>query len=465
MDATQEADCIASLVARLGAGADSEAARDAARALMSVTSVATDADRNEVALRDAGGIAPLVALLGAGVDSQAAGFAAGALMNASINDTNAEAIFAAGGIAPLVALLEAGADSVAATYAAGALMYQAFHASSAEAIRAAGGIAPLVALLGAGADSEAASYAVNALMNLAASTICAEAIREAGGIAPLVALLGAGAELVVACDAAAALWNLARDAAGAASIREAGGIAPLVAWSLGPGADSEASGDAAGALTSLADDATNADAILEGVALLGGVSGAAIGFHSHRLHRLLICKLFRISKQRLAAAEAGDNVATLERAIRHGSALDLPPLHEAIRSARERLAELRDEAALRARRETLGLGELPLPHEFKCPITYARMKDPVVASDGHSYERSAIVRVLAARHPRSPLTREPLERTLFANRNLKKRIEQYEKEVLQAAERAVAHAVPPERAGASSSSEPPAKRTRGRGQR
>ena len=100
-------------------------------------------------------------------------------MNASINDTNAEAICAAGGIAPLVALLEAGADSVAATYAAGALMNQAFHASSAEAIRAAGGIAPLVALLGAGADSEAASYAVNAIMNLAASTISAEAIREA----------------------------------------------------------------------------------------------------------------------------------------------------------------------------------------------------------------------------------------------------------------------------------------------
>jgi hypothetical protein len=107
-------------------------------------------------------------------------------MNASIDETNAEAICAAGGIAPLVALLEAGADSVAATYAAGALMNQAFHASSAEAIRAAGGIAPLVALLGAGADSEVATYAVSAIMNLAASTISAEAIREAGGIAPLV---------------------------------------------------------------------------------------------------------------------------------------------------------------------------------------------------------------------------------------------------------------------------------------
>ena len=104
------------------------------------------------------------------------------------------------------------------------------------------------------------------------------------------------------------------------------------------------------------------------------------------------------------------------------------------------------------------------------PSSGEKMKDPVVASDGNSYERSAIATVLATRHPRSPLTREPLEQTLFANRNLKKRIEQHEKEVLNAAEQAVAvhvaevHSKRGAEAGASSSSEPPAKRTRGRGQ-
>ena len=81
--------------------------------------------------------------------------------------------------------------------------------------------------------------------------------------------------------------------------------------------------------------------------------------------------------------------------------------------------------------------------------------------------------MLATRHPLSPLTREPLEQTLFANRNLKKRIEQHEKEMLNAAEQAVAvhvaevHSKRGAEAGASSSSssEPPAKRTRGtRGQ-
>ena len=75
--------------------------------------------------------------------------------------------------------------------------------------------------------------------------------------------------------------------------------------------------------------------------------------------------------------------------------------------------------------------------------------------------------MLATRHPLSPLTREPLEQTLFANRNLKKRIEQHEKEMLNAAEQAVAvhvaevHSKRGAEAGSSSSSEPPAKRTRG----
>jgi hypothetical protein len=38
--------------------------------------------------------------------------------------------------------------------------------------------------------------------------------------------------------------------------------------------------------------------------------------------------------------------------------------------------------------------ELALP-SFKCPITHAVMRHPVVATDGNSYERKAIVRWLA----------------------------------------------------------------------
>ena len=53
------------------------------------------------------------------------------------------------------------------------------------------------------------------------------------------------------------------------------------------------------------------------------------------------------------------------------------------------------------------------PAEFVCPITQETMVDPVVASDGNSYERRAIQEVLdmavqkgKTMIPLSPLTRE-----------------------------------------------------------
>ena len=224
-----------------------------------------------------------------------------------------------------------------------------------------GGIKVVVALLDAGVA--AAESAAGALWNLSNATN-EDAIREAGGIPPLVALLGA-ADSEAAGEAAGALMSLSVNVTNMDAIREAGGIAPLVAL-LGAGADSEAAGNAAGALMNLADNATNEDTILEGVAC-AGVSAA---FHT-RLHR----KLERISTSRLIAAEAGDNVPALERAIRHGNALSLPA--DTLRRASERLAEINGEAALQARRESLGLGALPLPNEFVCPITCEKMKDPL----------------------------------------------------------------------------------------
>ena len=40
---------------------------------------------------------------------------------------------------------------------------------------------------------------------------------------------------------------------------------------------------------------------------------------------------------------------------------------------------------------------------MRCPITYEPFRDPVVAADGHSYERSAIAERLARRET-SPVT-------------------------------------------------------------
>ena len=48
-----------------------------------------------------------------------------------------------------------------------------------------------------------------------------------------------------------------------------------------------------------------------------------------------------------------------------------------------------------------------LPPEIFCPITTEIMVDPVVTADGHTYERSAIVKWLLKKAT-SPLTGEPL---------------------------------------------------------
>ena len=74
------------------------------------------------------------------------------------------------------------------------------------------------------------------------------------------------------------------------------------------------------------------------------------------------------------------------------------------------------------------------------PMPCARA-DPVVASDGNTYERHAIQAVLQSAHPRSPLTREPLYSIVFPNRALKKRIEEHDEEVIRIAERAVANCI------------------------
>lgn len=53
------------------------------------------------------------------------------------------------------------------------------------------------------------------------------------------------------------------------------------------------------------------------------------------------------------------------------------------------------------------------------------MRDPVVALDGNSYEREAILRWIVI-HSTSPLTRLPLDTTLIPNNNLKRIIEEWE---------------------------------------
>ena len=50
---------------------------------------------------------------------------------------------------------------------------------------------------------------------------------------------------------------------------------------------------------------------------------------------------------------------------------------------------------------------MAVPEEFLCPITAALMTDPVLGTDGHTYERAAITEWLT-HHQTSPITRETM---------------------------------------------------------
>ncbi|KAJ4459710.1 hypothetical protein PAPYR_4097 [Paratrimastix pyriformis] len=68
------------------------------------------------------------------------------------------------------------------------------------------------------------------------------------------------------------------------------------------------------------------------------------------------------------------------------------------------------------------------PPDFLCPITRELMRDPVVAADGHSYDRVAITEWMAhsTGAPKSPLTNQPLDsQTLTENFALRRLIREW----------------------------------------
>ena len=67
------------------------------------------------------------------------------------------------------------------------------------------------------------------------------------------------------------------------------------------------------------------------------------------------------------------------------------------------------------------------PEEFLCPITLDIMEDPVIATDGYTYERVAIMQHLEL-NTMSPMTREEMnENQLLPNRNLKDAIDRWQR--------------------------------------
>ena len=62
---------------------------------------------------------------------------------------------------------------------------------------------------------------------------------------------------------------------------------------------------------------------------------------------------------------------------------------------------------------------------LKCPITYQLFHDPVIGSDGHTYERENITRWIQ-KHSTSPITREPMSlNSLRPNYVVKKMVEEF----------------------------------------
>lgn len=93
-----------------------------------------------------------------------------------------------------------------------------------------------------------------------------------------------------------------------------------------------------------------------------------------------------------------------------------------------------------------GLGVDPsdnVPSFFVCPITLGLITNPVIAEDGHSYERESIEQWLSSRH-NSPLTNKPIySKRLITNYNLRAQIVDYlEKLITSTKEKKAAEAAP-----------------------
>ena len=75
---------------------------------------------------------------------------------------------------------------------------------------------------------------------------------------------------------------------------------------------------------------------------------------------------------------------------------------------------------------------LEIPDAYLCPITMDPMEDPVMAADGHSYEKSEINAWFARGNNTSPKTGAQLDDTrLFPNHNLRNAIQNFLAEVRQ----------------------------------
>ena len=137
------------------------------------------------------------------------------------------------------------------------------------------------------------------------------------------------------------------------------------------------------------------------------------------------CKLGRLLARHVE--DPGDDADALRKAMSDVEDCTelLPPtahcakLEAALERARGELREAKAEARRRTERLAIGApADLPeMPNEFHCPILKTVMRDPVVAADGYTYERSALLRYFreGRYEHRSPMTGLEMDTTTLDN--------------------------------------------------
>ena len=65
--------------------------------------------------------------------------------------------------------------------------------------------------------------------------------------------------------------------------------------------------------------------------------------------------------------------------------------------------------------------------DITCPISLEKMEYPVIASDGHSYDKSSLEKLFKNRIALSPITREKLDKNIMINNLTLKKLLQIRK--------------------------------------
>ena len=161
---------------------------------------------------------------------------------------------------------------------------------------------------------------------------------------------------------------------------------------------------------------------MTGVHDLGVVVGVGPTDHVDERHRTCIQARTSGGRARTAAKNATKaiqiNVDQLEQAsdAEEDEQDDAPPTKRA-RNARTATVSI----GITVHTGGVGADLQPLQPFLQCPISHEIMVDPVVAADGHTYEREALARWLSEKSS-SPLTGQPMGTRMVPNHAVKSMI-------------------------------------------